>query len=214
MMIELKHAGKIYRSGEMEVRALNDVSLQIEMPCYLAVIGPSGCGKSTLLNVLAGFEQLDEGEYLFCGQDSRECISELRQRTAMIFQDHQLLEYLNVRDNLRLPTLYGAEKPDPRSYGEILEQLGIGSLLKRYPSQLSGGEKQRCGIARALLYRKQLILADEPTGSLDGANREEIMKILDRLYQQGHSIILVTHDQKLAGHCLRQIVMEDGHVIG
>ena len=213
MLIELKEASKIYKSGEMEVRALNEVSLQIEQNCYLAIIGPSGCGKSTLLNVIAGFEQLDQGEYRFLGQDSRDNKSELKRVTAMIFQDHQLLEYLSIRDNLLLPSLYGAKREDPQHSQAILKQLGVDALLKRYPSQLSGGERQRCGIARALLYRKRLILADEPTGSLDRANSEEIMKIFDLLHEQGCSIILVTHDQKLADHCHRKLVMEDGRVI-
>ena len=212
MLIELNKAVKRYNSGEMEVRALDGISLQIEQNCFVAVLGPSGCGKSTLLNILAGYEKLDEGEYRFAGQKVEDDHL-LRNRVAMIFQDHQLLEYLSVRENLLLPSLYRRQRVEPARLKQVSRQLGIEGLWKRRPSQLSGGEKQRCGIARALLYDCRLILADEPTGSLDRANGQALMAIFAQLHSEGCSIIMVTHDRQLAERCQRIIRMEDGHVI-
>ena len=212
-MIELKSISKSYRSGEQIIRALDQVSLKIPEGSYLAVLGPSGCGKSTLLNILAGYEKADEGEYLFDGQNADDVSALLRKTAAMIFQEHQLLEYLTVRDNLLLPSLYNHERITEQRLEEVCRQLGIFSLLKRYPRQLSGGEKQRCGIGRAVLYDKQLILADEPPGSLDRENAETIMDIFASLHRQGRTVILVTHDRQLAGCCETTVHLEDGHVV-
>ncbi|MBQ6654423.1 MAG: ABC transporter ATP-binding protein [Erysipelotrichaceae bacterium] len=212
-MIRLNGVTKIYHSGDQILKALDNVSLSVPSGSFLAVLGPSGCGKSTLLNILAGYEEPDEGEYLFAGQRAQEVQSDLRRQTAMIFQEHQLLEYLNVRDNLLLPSLYSHERISREMLDGVCRQLGIEQLVSRYPNQLSGGEKQRCGIARAVLYDKRLILADEPTGSLDRENADVIMDIFERLHGQGRTIIMVTHDQRIARRCERIISMEDGHVV-
>ncbi|MBO4537636.1 MAG: ABC transporter ATP-binding protein [Erysipelotrichaceae bacterium] len=213
MMIELRSAVRIYSSGRGEVRALERVNLKIRAGEFLAVLGPSGCGKSTLLNVLAGYERLDEGEYLWFGRRGQDVMKDIRRSSAMIFQDHQLLEYLNVRDNLLLPSVYDHQKISRQRLDDVCRSLGIERLLRRYGSELSGGEKQRCGIARAVLYDKRLLLADEPTGSLDRENGEAIMKIFQQLNAQGHTVVMVTHDQHMASAAERIIRMEDGHVV-
>ncbi len=215
-MIKLAEAEKIYSTTSRDVIAFQQLNLELNAPCYVSIVGPSGCGKSTLLNILAGYDFLTGGEYYFEGllveKENHKVLEKMSQKIGMVFQDYKLLEYLNVKDNLLLPSLYNGKKPD----WDWIDKLGIGDCLKHYPSQLSGGQKQRVALGRILMYDKTIILADEPTGALDYDNRENLLDLFDQLYKQGTSIILVTHDYQVAKRTRQQIAfseVEDEFVI-
>ncbi len=215
-MIELVEAEKIYSTRDSNIIAFQQLNLALNTPCYVSIVGQSGCGKSTLLNILAGYDFLTGGEYYFDGllveKENRKVLEKMSQKIGMVFQDYKLLDYLSVKDNLLLPSLYNGKKPN---YSWI-EKLGIQDCLKQFPSQLSGGQKQRVAIGRILMYDKTIILADEPTGALDYDNRENLLDLFDQLYQQGTSIILVTHDYQVAKRTRQQIAfseVEDEFVI-
>ena len=213
-MIELINVNKSYQGAFKSNKALNNVSIKLKAPFLTALCGPSGCGKSTLMNILAGYDQVSEGSYYFMGKRIDDAsIHILPQKIGMIFQDHGLLDYLKVRDNLLLPGRYNHQHVSQQQLYMVAERLQIKQLLERYPEQLSGGEQQRCGIARVILYQKKLILADEPTGSLDPENRDVIISIFNQLFIEGTSILIATHDREVAKHCRQIITMERGHVV-
>jgi len=214
VVIELINVSKFYQSAFQTSTALDNVSIRLTAPFLTALSGPSGCGKSTLMNILAGYDQASAGSYYFAGEKiDGTSIHKLPQKIGMIFQDHGLLDYLKVRDNLLLPGRYNHQHISNQQLNEVAERLQIKQLLDRYPDQLSGGEQQRCGIARVILYQKKVILADEPTGSLDPENRDVIINIFRQLYAEGTSILIATHDQEVADCCGQIITMEHGHVV-
>ncbi len=217
-MLQIIDGSKYYDlSYGKRVVALNKVNITFEDNDYVGIIGHSGSGKSTLLNVLAGYERLDEGQYLYndrnIGELSKERYESFNKKIGFVFQDYQLLNYYPVKENILLGSYYINKKINHDKLRNICERLKISELLNKYPWQLSGGEKQRVALARNLLSQKKLILADEPTGALDKTNSELIMDIFDKLHQEGLTVIIVTHDEKVAKRCKRIVRMENGHVL-
>ncbi|MBQ3375422.1 MAG: ABC transporter ATP-binding protein [Erysipelotrichaceae bacterium] len=217
-MIELKNISKTYQTSGQEVKALDNLNLQIRDGDFLAVIGHSGCGKTTMLNIMAGYDGFDRGTYLYDGMPVRmpssgQAPSFLRHQIGMIFQEYHLLPYLSVYDNIALATRYQRSDCGKENIERLLDNLDLRECRNKYPHQLSGGQKQRVAIARVLVRDVRVILADEPTGALDGENAAGIMKIFGTLNSQGMTIILVTHDLAIAKRCRRIAVMEKGHVV-
>ena len=216
-LVALVGITKRHRFGEQSVQVLSDVSLAIGHGEFVSVTGPSGSGKSTLLSILGGLERPSHGQYLLDGEDvfslTRVQIAELRnKRIGFVFQNFNLLPRLSALENVRLPLFYRR-----RSRGEarvksqlILERVGLGHRMHHVPAQLSGGEQQRVAIARAIVNGPDLLLADEPTGSLDTNTRDEILLLLAELHSNGLTIVLVTHDQDVGRHAKRAIRLRDG----
>lgn len=218
-VIELTRVRKVYNGGAA-VTALEDVSLSVAGGEFTAVMGPSGSGKSTLLNLVAGLDRPTAGALQVCGQDlgrmSEGQLAKFRRtRIGVIFQFFHLLNNLSVLDNVLVPAeLAGMKRQEARRRAEeLLAQLGIGEKGDVYPAELSGGQRQRVAIARALINRPPLLLADEPTGALDSRSGEGIMELLEEINRAGQTIVLVTHDAKLAARYAHRIVsMRDGHI--
>ena len=219
-LIELKDVARHYRLGEIDVPALDGVSLAIEAGEFVAIMGQSGSGKSTLMNVLGCLDNPTRGRFLIGGQDAGtlgpdELAALRRERFGFIFQRYHLLPHLDARANAALPAVYAGVGAGPR--GEraraLLERLGLGERLHHRPNELSGGQQQRVSIARALMNGGQIILADEPTGALDSASGADMLRLLKELNERGHTIILVTHDAAVAAHAHRVIELKDGKVV-
>jgi len=219
-LIELKNVARHYRLGEIDVPALDGVSLAIEAGEFVAVMGQSGSGKSTLMNVLGCLDNPTHGQFLIGGRDAGalgpdELAALRRERFGFIFQRYHLLPHLDARANAALPAVYAGVGSGSR--GEraraLLERLGLGERLHHRPNELSGGQQQRVSIARALMNGGQIILADEPTGWLDSASGAEMLRLLRELNERGHTIILVTHDPGVAAHARRVIELRDGKVV-
>jgi len=219
-LIELREVGRHYRLGEIDVPALDGVSLAIEAGEFVAVIGQSGSGKSTLMNVLGCLDNPTQGQFLIGGQDASElgpdALAALRrERFGFIFQRYHLLPHLDARANAALPAVYagvGAASRAARA-AALLERLGLGERMHHRPNELSGGQQQRVSIARALMNGGQIILADEPTGALDSSSGAEMLRLLRELNERGHTVIIVTHDPSVAAHARRIIELRDGKVI-
>jgi putative ABC transport system ATP-binding protein len=213
-VIKLDKAVKKYKVDNKDLLALNYLDLILEENCFVAIVGVSGCGKSTLLNVIAGYDKIDYGYYYFNNKDvnkfSKKEKSKLIKNIGVIFQDFNLLEYLTVKENILLATRYMNSKKDLL---KVAKKLDILDILNKYPSQLSGGQKQRVAIARCLITNKKIILADEPTGSLDKDNAIKIMEIFKKLNDEGIAIVIVTHDENIASRCKKIIRMENGRVV-
>ena len=218
-MIRLEDVTKIYQMGEVEVGALQGVSLEIDEGEIVAVMGPSGSGKSTLMNVIGCLDVPTAGRYVLDGQDigamSDNRLSEIRGRQiGFVFQTYNLLPRLTARANVEIPLVYGRSSDRRRRASEALERVGLGDRANHKPAELSGGQQQRVGIARALVTRPRILLADEPTGNLDSQSSEEIMAILTALNKdEGLTVILVTHELDIANHARRVVSMLDGRVI-
>jgi macrolide transport system ATP-binding/permease protein len=219
-LIELRGIARHYRIGSIEVRALDGVDLAIEAGEFVAIMGQSGSGKSTMMNVLGCLDNPTEGQFLIDGQDAAhlgpdELAALRRERFGFIFQRYHLLPHLDARGNAALPAVYGGVGAGARRARAeaLLERLGLGERLHHKPNELSGGQQQRVSIARALMNGGQIILADEPTGALDSASGAEMLKLLKELHERGHTIILVTHDAKVAAHAQRVIELKDGKVV-
>ena len=218
--LELRNVSRIYQPGDEPFRALDAVDLKIDSGEMVAIIGPSGSGKSTLMNILGCLDHPSEGEYLIAGQSTIDLESEdlarlRRTHFGFIFQRYHLLPHLDAIQNSEIPAIYAGLKKSERKARAIrlLERLGLAERLGHRPGQLSGGQQQRVSIARALMNGGQVILADEPTGALDSKSGEEMLSLLKELHQQGHTIILVTHDAEVAAHAERIIEMRDGKII-
>jgi len=218
-MIELQGIGRTYRRpGGEPVEALRDVSLTIERGDFVAVVGSSGSGKSTLLNVLGLLDRPDAGRYLLNGEDVAgldvDRQARLRnKRIGFVFQAFHLLPRTSALENVELPLLY-SDRADIAGMGRrALEQVGLGDRIDHSPSELSGGQQQRVAIARALVNEPDLLLADEPTGNLDARSAAEVMTVLESLNDAGRTIVLVTHDATLAGHCSRIARIEGGRIV-
>ena len=218
-MIRLEDVTKIYQMGEVEVGALQGVSLEIDEGEIVAIMGPSGSGKSTLMNVIGCLDVPTSGRYVLDGQDiggmSDNRLSEIRGRQiGFVFQTYNLLPRLTARANVELPLMYGHGSNRKRRALEALDRVGLGDRANHKPAELSGGQQQRVGIARALVKQPRILLADEPTGNLDSQSSEEIMTILKRLNEDaGLTVILVTHERDIAAQARHVISMLDGRVI-
>lgn len=218
-MIELKNISKIYRMGEVEVRALQNVSLSVQPGEFIAIMGPSGSGKSTLLHILGFLDRPDSGDYIVCDKDvsklSDNELANLRnQLVGFVFQQFHLLRRMSALDNVRLPCIYGGKDETVRKNSmQQLRALGLEDRSTHRPNELSGGQQQRVAIARALINDPMILFADEPTGNLDSKSEQDIMGILKSLNEQGKTIIMVTHEAEIAKYAGRIIKMRDGKII-
>jgi putative ABC transport system ATP-binding protein len=221
-VIELNALCRIYRTEEVEVRAVHDVSLAIERGEFVAIMGASGSGKSTLMNVLGCLDRPTSGEYRLAGGGvadyDRAQLAQLRNRKiGFVFQSFNLLARTSALENVELPLLYSeplVPKRERRARAtRALEAVGLGPRLHHVPSQLSGGQQQRVAIARALVTEPELLLADEPTGNLDSRTSIEIMELLQAQNDAGLTVVMVTHELDIAGYCKRIVVMRDGEII-
>lgn len=218
-MIDIENITKHYVMGEETVHALRGVTLQIRRNEYLAIMGPSGSGKSTLMNMLGCLDTPSSGRYQFNGKNVSEMdddeLAAIRNREiGFVFQTFNLLPRSTSLRNVELPLIYAGIDPDTREEraAQVLRDVGLGDRLLHKPNELSGGQRQRVAIARALVNNPSIILADEPTGNLDSKTGQEIMTLLENLYQLGHTIILVTHEPDIAHHARRTVFLRDGLV--
>lgn len=218
-LISLHNISKIYNPGENEVRALDDVSLQIDENEFVAIIGQSGSGKSTLMNVLGCLDVPTSGTYMLHGQDvshmSDNALSDIRNKEiGFIFQGFNLIQNLTALENVELPLIYRnvGKKERERLSLAALQKVGLEKRLTHKPAEMSGGQQQRVAIARAVAQAPPLILADEPTGNLDSGSTKEIMGILRELHREGRTVILITHDDEIASQAERVIKIKDGRI--
>ncbi len=218
-LLELKDIRRAYASGDTEVEVLHGINFSVKRGELVAIIGPSGSGKSTLMNIIGCLDKPSSGSYTVDGRDTlnleADDLAELRRDFfGFIFQRYHLLSHLDASENVQVPSVYAGTRRDKRQERavKILERLGLGDRTVYKPSQLSGGQQQRVSIARALMNGGQIILADEPTGALDTKSGEEVMKILEELNAEGHTVILVTHDPRIAAHAHRSITIQDGMI--
>lgn len=219
-MISLKNITKSFKLGDNELEILHGINLEIKKGEFIAIIGQSGSGKSTLMNILGCLDSPSGGEYLLDGKDiskfDSDALAKLRRdKFGFIFQRYNLLSTMNALENVALPSIYaGANKSEREKRGmEILDSLGLSEKAKNLPNKLSGGQQQRVSIARALMNGGEIILADEPTGALDSKSGLRVMEILVDLYKKGHTIIIVTHDPKIAEYASRVIEIKDGNIV-
>ncbi|MCA3216215.1 MAG: ABC transporter ATP-binding protein [Burkholderiales bacterium] len=219
-MLQLTGLTKTYRTEDVETTALDAVDLSIAAGEFVAVMGPSGCGKSTLLNLVGMLDTPTRGQYVFEGTDisgySERQLAELRKRRlGFIFQSFNLIDDLTVRENIELALLY--QRVDGRERAarvdEIMDRVGIAHRARHRPPQLSGGQQQRVAVARALVGRPALILADEPTGNLDSAHGTDVMQMLRGLNEEGTTILMVTHSLEHADYARRIVNMLDGRIL-
>ena len=219
-MLITKNLQKVYQTEEIETTALNNVNVEFKSGEFVAIMGPSGCGKSTLLNVIGMLDNPSSGEYHFWDNEiakySERQRAKLRKgNIGFVFQSFNLIDELTVYENVELPLLYlGMSSAERKKMVEtVLERMNIMHRKDHFPQQLSGGQQQRVAIARAVVAKPKLILADEPTGNLDSANGEEVMKLLTQLNEEGTTIIMVTHSPHDANYAHRIIHLFDGHVV-
>ena len=217
IVIDIENITKHYVMGEETVHALRGVSLQIHRNEYLAIMGPSGSGKSTLMNMLGCLDTPSSGRYEFNGKDvsamDDDELADIRNREiGFVFQTFNLLPRSTTLKNVELPLIYAGIDPETREQRatQALLDVGLGDRLHHKPNELSGGQRQRVAIARALVNNPSIILADEPTGNLDSKTGEEIMALLENLYEAGNTIILVTHEHDIASHARRTVFLRDG----
>lgn len=220
-LLEVKNVKKIYttRFNGNHVQALSDVSFSVEKGEYVAIMGESGSGKTTLLNILASLDKPTSGEVLLEGKNivkiSEKEISKFRRENlGFVFQDFNLLDNFSIQDNIFLPLVLSNQSYETmlKESQPIVEELRIKDILKKFPYEVSGGQKQRCAVARALITHPALILADEPTGALDSHAADDLLNIFDRVNQKGQTILMVTHSTKAACHAKRVLFIKDGQV--
>ena len=219
-LIRLDNLSKVYRTDSVETTALNQINVDVKVGEFVAVMGPSGCGKSTLLNIVGMLDNPSDGAYYFLGEDVsgyRETkLADIRKRNiGFIFQSFNLIDELSVRENIELALLYHdvpASERKARAF-EVMERMEIAHRGDHMPSQLSGGQQQRVAVARAVIAKPNLILADEPTGNLDSQNGKEVMDLLTSLNKMGTTILMVTHSPSHAEYARRDISLFDGEVI-
>ena len=220
-LLEVKNVKKIYttRFGSNQVEALRDVNFTVERGEYVAIMGESGSGKTTLLNILAALDKPTEGKVYLKDRDlgklkEKEIATFRRQNLGFVFQDFNLLDTFSLKDNIFLPlVLSGKKYPEmEKRLKPIVEKLGIEKLLEKYPYEVSGGQKQRAAIARALITKPQLILADEPSGALDSKAADSLMNLFTTINQEGQTIVMVTHSVKAASSAKRVLFIKDGKV--
>ena len=218
-LIELAGVSKVYDTGHVAVRALADIDLQLESGEYVAIMGPSGSGKSTLMHILGCLDYPTSGSYYLRGEEVSQYggkrLAAVRCReVGFVFQQFNLLPRLTAAQNVELPLLYARVPADRREevVADTLAKVGLSERGHHRPNELSGGEVQRVAIARALANDPAIILADEPTGNLDSKSGDELMQLLDGLYEMGRTLVLVTHDDDVARHAKRVITLRDGRL--
>lgn len=218
-ILEVKNLCKTYGKGDTMVKALDNVSFSVEKGEFIAIVGPSGSGKSTLLHILGGVDVPTSGNVIIDKTD----ISQLnetalaifrRRQIGLVYQFYNLIPILTVEENLTLPLLLDGKKPDAKTVGNLVNQLGLEQRLQHLPNQLSGGQQQRVSIGRALINNPALLLADEPTGNLDSENSRQIISLLRRFNKQSNqTVIIITHDERIALSADRVIAIEDGKIV-
>jgi putative ABC transport system ATP-binding protein len=216
-MIDMKELRKRYNTGKVEFEALRGIDLNVDRNEFISIMGPSGSGKSTLMNIMGCLDVPTAGEYSLEGVNVADLnanqLADIRnQKVGFVFQSFNLLPYASAAENVELPLLFAGWNGRKRRerVNELLAQVGLADKAANKPTEMSGGEMQRVAIARALANRPNLILADEPTGNLDSKSGGEIMKIFTRLWEEGHTIIVITHDQNIARQTKRVIKLKDG----
>ena len=219
-LIEFDEVCKYYQMGDTTVKAADHISMKIEKGEFVAIVGQSGSGKSTCMNIIGCLDVPTQGTYLLNGRDvgkmNRNELAAIRnEMLGFIFQQYNLLPKLNLMENVEVPLVYaGVSRAERHKRAkEVLEKVGLGDKLKNKPNQLSGGQQQRVSIARALVRNPPLILADEPTGALDSHTGREVLGMLQDLHGQGHTVVLITHDNSIAVQADRIIRLEDGQVV-
>lgn len=219
LIAELKNVSHTYGKGEVAVKALKDITMEIYSGDYIAVVGHSGSGKSTLLRIVGALEIPTEGEIHLSGKaveemNVKELIALRSNTVGFVYQDFQLLPQLTALENVMIPLIPSMKYNKARRRAEeSLKTVGLTSRMNHKPSQLSDGEQQRVAIARALTREPKLLLADEPTGNLDTNTRDQIMEVFDRLNKEGLSIIVATHDMDIISHCKDNIRLQDGQIV-
>lgn len=220
-MLQVNNLKKIYntRFGNVSIQALSNVTFSVESGEYVSIMGESGSGKTTLLNILATLDKCTSGEVLLNGKDiskikEKEVSAFRRDNLGFVFQDFNLLDTFSLQDNIFLPLVLSGKSYEEMSkrLQPISKKLGIQDILNKYPYEVSGGQKQRCAVARALITNPQLILADEPTGALDSKSTDNLLKIFDDINADGQTIIMVTHSIKTASHSKRVLFIKDGEI--
>ena len=217
-LIEVKNLSKVYGSGEAEVKALKNISLNIEQGEFVAIVGPSGSGKSTLLHLIGGVDKPSSGEVIIKGESiyklkEKELAILRRRKLGFVFQFFNLIPVLTAEENIEMPVLLDNGKIDKNYMNELLKLLGLEERRNHHPSELSGGQQQRVSIGRALANKPSIILADEPTGNLDSKNSKEVLELLKycaKKYNQ--TLILITHDVNIAKSADRVVTIEDGQI--
>ena len=219
-LIEFDAVCKYYQMGDTTVKAADHISMEIQQGEFVAIVGQSGSGKSTCMNIIGCLDVPTDGTYRLDGRDvgkmSRNELAAIRnEKLGFIFQQYNLLPKLNLLENVEVPLIYaGVPRAERHALAKAaLERVGLGDKLKNKPSQLSGGQQQRVSIARALVRNPPVILADEPTGALDSHTGREVIGMLQQLHQQGHTVVLITHDNSIAVQAERIIRLEDGRVV-
>ena len=218
-MIRVENLWKVYQNGSIQVEALKGVSFEIAAGEMVAIMGPSGSGKSTLMHLLGCLDTPTRGRYILAGNDvsalKEDQLADIRNsHIGFVFQQFNLLSRASILHNVEVPLIYKGVKKRKREKiaREYLEKVGLGNRLHHNPNEISGGQKQRVAIARALVNQPSLILADEPTGNLDTKTGEEIMEMFRQLHAQGHTIILVTHEENIARYARRILYIVDGEI--
>lgn len=219
-MIKIQNLSKVFRTEEVETKALNEISLEVKQGEFVTIMGASGCGKSTLLNIVGLLDDVTSGSYQLLGQEIRglkesEKSKIRKQNIGFVFQNFNLIDELSVYDNIELPLIYNNVNASERKkkVEAIAERLAISHRLRHFPQQLSGGQQQRVAVARALINDPKIILADEPTGNLDSKNGNEVMELLTDLHANGATILMVTHSDYDASFSQKTILMKDGIVL-
>ena len=219
-MIKIENLSKIFRTEEVETKALNEISFQIKQGDFVSVMGPSGSGKSTLLNIVGLLDSITNGSYQLFGKEmvglkEKNRAKVRKQNIGFVFQNFNLIDELSVFANIELPLIYNNVSSSERKKRviKIAERLNISHRLKHFPQQLSGGQQQRVAVARALINDPKIILADEPTGNLDSTNGNEVMELLTDLHASGATILMVTHSNYDASFSQKTILMKDGMIL-
>ncbi len=219
-MIKISDLEKIYRTEDIETVALNKISFEVKQGEFVAIMGPSGCGKSTLLNIIGLLDDMDDGSFIFNDTEvskfnERKRADIRKHNIGFVFQSFNLIDELTVFENVELPLIYtgvsAAERK--RIVDEVLDKIQIAHRRNHFPQQLSGGQQQRVAVARAVVNKPKLILADEPTGNLDSRNGSDVMQLLTDLNEQGTTIVMVTHSEHDARYTHRVINMLDGQIV-
>lgn len=218
-ILKVHNLSKLYGKGDTQIKALDDISFNVEKGEFVAIVGPSGSGKSTLLHILGGVDTPSSGQVLvdgtdICTLDQTKMAIFRRRQIGLIYQFYNLIPILNVEENITLPLLLDGRNLDEARLKEIVTTLGLTDRVSHLPNQLSGGQQQRVSIGRALINNPALVLADEPTGNLDSANSREIIALLKLSNQRYHqTLIVVTHDHDIALQAGRIITFGDGHIV-